>query len=180
MSGSLTALGTASRTPKRARLVRVLPASADQVWASWTDPDLLPGWFGPVLSGVPGPEQKFVLEGRGQHGDTIDCRVLTWEPSSVLEFTWCYIGETADSVIRLELSPADDGATRLVLEHTGFGPEADPVDYAAGWHMYTDNLEARLAGTPGVPDSDARWMELIPVYADTTEQANPAQGETAP
>ncbi|MEV0774249.1 SRPBCC family protein [Streptomyces sp. NPDC050433] len=176
MSGSLTALGTASRKARQARLVRTLPASPDQVWTAWTDPARLPAWFGPVLKGAPGPGEEFVLEGRGAHGDTIVCRVLAWEPASVLKFTWRYTGET-DSLIELALSPADGGGTRLVLEHSGFGPEADPVDYAAGWHMYTDNLEAHLAGTPAVPDSDARWMELLPVYADSTEQP---QGDTAP
>ncbi|WP_175412696.1 SRPBCC domain-containing protein [Streptomyces sp. TRM64462] len=164
MSGSLSALGTASRTERLARLVRVLPAPPAEVWRAWTDPDRLPGWFGPILEGTPGPEQEYVLEGRGQHGDTIVCRVLTWDPPAALRVTWRYTGET-DSELRLALSPADHGGTRLVLEHAGFGPEADPVDYAAGWHMYTDNLEAHLAGTPGVADSDARWMELLPVYA---------------
>ncbi|MFI1016664.1 SRPBCC domain-containing protein [Streptomyces sp. NPDC020965] len=169
MSDSLTALGTASRTARRATLARILPDSPDQVWAAWTDPDRLPIWFGPVLTGAPGPEQDFVLEGRGLHGDVIACRVLTWKPASELAFTWCYSGESADSVVRLALSPTDDGHTRLVLDHSGFGPEADPVDYAAGWHMYTDNLEAHLAGTPAVPDSDARRLELLPAYTATAE-----------
>lgn len=177
MSGSLTALGTASRTARRTTLARVLPGSPEQVWAAWTDPALLPIWFGPVLTGAAGPEQDFVLEGRGQHGDVIVCRTLTWKPFSELAFAWCYTGESADSVVHLTLTPTDDGHTRLALEHSGFGPEADPVDYAAGWHMYTDNLEAHLGGTPGVPDSDARTMELFPVYAGLAEQP---QGETAP
>ncbi|MFD8957760.1 hypothetical protein ACFV0W_12590, partial [Streptomyces anulatus] len=67
--------------------------------------------------------------------------------------------------LSLDLSSSEDVGTRLILELVWFCPEADPVDYAAGWHMYTDNLEAHLAGTPGVADSDARWMELMPVYA---------------
>ncbi|MFF8503884.1 SRPBCC family protein [Streptomyces anulatus] len=164
MSGSLSALGTASRTARTARLDRVLPATPDEVWRAWTEPDRLPHWFGPVLKGIPGPDVEYVLEGRGEHGDTIVCRVLAWEPSTRLRVTWRYTGET-ESELRLDLSPTEGGGTRLLLEHVGFGPEADPVDYAAGWHMYTDNLEAHLAGTPGVADSDARWMELMPVYA---------------
>ncbi|MFJ4906424.1 MULTISPECIES: SRPBCC family protein [unclassified Streptomyces] len=163
MSGSLSALGTASRTARTARLDRVIEAPPADVWRALTEPELLPHWFGPVLLGVPGPGEEYVLEGRGAHGDTIVCRVLAWEPSARLRVTWRYTGET-DSELSLTLSPTDDG-TRLVLEHTGFGPEADPVDYAAGWHMYTDNLEAHLTGKPGVADSDARWMELMPVYA---------------
>ncbi|PWG12166.1 hypothetical protein DF268_18470 [Streptomyces sp. V2] len=146
---------------------RVLPATPDEVWRAWTEPDRLPHWFGPILKGVPGPDAEYVLEGRGAHGDTIVCRVLAWEPATRLRVTWRYTGET-DSELRLDLAPTDDG-TRLLLEHVGFGPEADPVDYAAGWHMYTDNLEAHLAGTPGVADSDARWMELMPVYAASAD-----------
>lgn len=164
MSRSIDTIGTASRTTRSVHLQRTVPADPATVWAAWTDPSVLPAWFGPVLSGAPGPGERYVLEGRGQHGDTIECAVRTWEPVRVLEHTWRYTGETV-SVLRLELVDRGDGSTRMVIDHTGFGPEADPADYAAGWHMYTDRLESHLVGGPPPPDSDARWSELLPVYA---------------
>lgn len=141
-----------------------MPVDPAAVWAAWTDPAVLPSWFGPVLSGRPGPAQHYVLEGRGAHGDTIECTVRTWQPDRVLEHTWRYTGET-ESLFRLELTGDGAEGTTLVIDHTGFGPEADPADYAAGWHMYTDMLEAHLAGTEPPADSDARWQELLPLYA---------------
>lgn len=164
MSKSMTLLATASRTRRTVRLERTLPADPATVWAAWTDPEILPGWFGPVLSGKPGPSARYVLEGRGAHGDTIECRVLTWDTPRVLEHTWRYTGET-ESLFRIELTEMEGDRTRLVIDHTGFGPEADPADYAAGWHMYTDDLAAHLANEPQSADSDARWLELLPVYS---------------
>ncbi|MFC6092976.1 SRPBCC family protein [Saccharothrix lopnurensis] len=163
-----TLLGQASRTRREARLERVLPGTPDAVWAAWTDPALLPSWFGPVLAGVPGPDQEYVLEGRGDHGDTITCRVLRWREPELLEHTWRYIGESADSVLRVEISPAGDG-TLLRLRHGDLPPEVDPADYCAGWHMYTDAMEARLQGREPVADSDARWLELLPAYSAAAE-----------
>lgn len=163
MSDTTTLLGTASRADRVATLERVLPADPATVWAAWTDPAVLPSWFGPVLSGAPGPGAEYVLEGRGAHGDVIDCRVTAWEENALLEHTWRYTGEPCESVLRVELSPVD-GGTLLVLRHSEFGEGVDPADYAAGWHMYTDGLHARLTGAEPVADSDARWLELLPRY----------------
>jgi len=168
MNSSIDMIGTASRTARSVHLQRTMPADPATVWAAWTGPAVLPAWFGPVLSGMPGPDSHYVLEGRGEHGDTIECGVRTWEPVRVFEHTWRYTGETV-SVFRLELMDRGDGSTRLVIDHTGFGPEADPADYAAGWHMYTDCLESYLAGTAPPADSDARWLELLPAYAEAAE-----------
>ncbi|PDP84384.1 hypothetical protein CQJ94_27295 [Glycomyces fuscus] len=145
------------------RLVRRLPAPPEQVWDAWTRNDVLKLWFGPALSGEPGPGSHFVLEGRGQHGDTITCEVLAWEPPHRLEITWRYTGEP-DSRVRLDMAPVGDGQTDFTLEHHRLSAPADPVDYAAGWHMYTDSLDAHLTGRPPLVDSDARYSELLPEY----------------
>ncbi|WP_285731264.1 SRPBCC family protein [Nocardiopsis sp. ATB16-24] len=146
------------------RLVRRLPAPPEQVWAAWTRNELLELWFGPALSGEPGPDSRFVLEGRGQHGDTIACEVLVWKPPHQMEITWRYTGEH-DSRVRLNLAPAGEDHTDLTLEHHQLTAPADPVDYAAGWHMYSDSLHAHLTGRPPLVDSDARYAELFPEYA---------------
>lgn len=168
MENTTTLLGQASRAKREARLERVLPGAPAAVWAAWTDPALLPLWFGPVLDGAPGPGREYVLEGRGDHGDTITCRVLRWQEPELLEHTWRYIGESADSVLRVEISEVE-GGTLLRLSHSELPPEVDPADYCAGWHMYTDTMQARLEGREPEYNSDARWLELLPAYSAAAE-----------
>lgn len=35
------------RKPKQLHLERTYPAPIDRVWEAWTDPELLPQWWGP-------------------------------------------------------------------------------------------------------------------------------------
>lgn len=164
-----TLYSTLAPDQKSMVLARRLPASQEQVWAAWTRIDLLELWFGPAVRGEPGAGNRFVLEGRGQHGDTITCEVLSWEPPRHMELAWTYTGEP-ETRVTLDLAATEDGHTELTLRHDGMVPPVVPVEYAAGWHMYTDSLEAHLTGAPPLVESDARFSELMPDYLRTLQE----------
>lgn len=137
-----TLLGTVDRATGSVHLERVLPASPERVWAALTEPDRMAGWLGPVESGTAGPGRTFVL--RMEPEATATCTVTAWEPPARLTLIWDYTGE-ARSEVSFALSD-EDGKTRMVIDHVKV--DVDPVEYAAGWHAYLDNLVQHLEGGP--------------------------------
>jgi uncharacterized protein YndB with AHSA1/START domain len=155
-------------------LRRTLRAPVGDVWEACTQPERVRRWFLPV-SGDLRPGGSFQLEGNA--GGTI----TTCEPPHRLQLTWEF-GETEPCLVSLELAPAGDDTTELVLHHTvpddehwaQYGPGAVGV----GWDGALAGLAALLADAEGT-NHQPLMAELMRVSADLWGEAHRAGGATA-
>ncbi|MEZ0364462.1 SRPBCC family protein [Mycobacterium sp. pUA109] len=123
-------------------LRRRLRAPIAEVWDACTDPDRVCRWFLP-MSGDLRPGGRFQFEGNAGGA------ILACEPPSQLQVTW-ECGDLQPGLVTLELTPAGDDATELVLRHTvpdddqwaQFGPGAVGV----GWDMPLAVLAVLVTG----------------------------------
>src|SRR5690348_18407988 len=109
MYGTLETLRDGS---SQLRFTRALAHPPEKVWAAITEPEHLAHWFPTTIDGerAAGALLRFTFPG-GQF-PPFEGEMLTYEPPSVMEFRW------GPDVIRLELSPIDEGGTVLTLLDT--------------------------------------------------------------
>lgn len=133
---------------------RRLPAPIDQVFAWWTDPELLCEWMTPVgtveaeVDLRVGGRLRIVMKGEGRvikhTGEYLEI-----EPPRRLVFTWVspYTG-SVPSVITIELSSAGDDLTDLRLVHAQLPDEAARW-HRGGWDAMLDRLDVSLQPKDG-------------------------------
>jgi uncharacterized protein YndB with AHSA1/START domain len=141
------------------RYERRYPRPIATVWAALTEPARLADWLGQALvePHVGGRYELFIDRKRPMTG-----RILTWQPPTLLEFTWD-TGDAPASVVRCELAPDGDG-TRLVFQHKGIGFAWIGL-VLPGWHVHLERMDGLLAGIVQ-PMSMPRWRELQAVYLE--------------
>jgi uncharacterized protein YndB with AHSA1/START domain len=129
-------------------LRRTYDAPTEDVWDACTNRERIPRWFLPVTGDLR-PGGRFQLKGNAG-GEITEC-----EPPRRLAVTWEFGGEV--SLVTLELAPAGDAATELVLRHAvpdndhwaTYGPGATGV----GWDLALLGLALHLrAGAPVDPN----------------------------
>lgn len=133
-------------------------APLDQIWLAWTSSERITSWFAPEASIDPRPGGYFELyfdPGNHDHECTKGCVFTLVEPKKRLGFTWKGPGQFA----RLMNDPSnltsvlvtfhdEDGTTRIVLKHTGWG-EGEGWAEARSWHKRAwkealDSLKSEL------------------------------------
>lgn len=137
------------------RLERVLPASAEDVFAAWTDPALMARWLSPIGHAEVdadvrlGGHFRVVMVAEGARIEHTG-EYLALDPPRLLSFTWQspYTGP-APSVVTVSLAPEGEG-TRLVLVHERL-PSASVESHAGGWGSILDNLASALHGDAAQP-----------------------------
>ena len=170
-------VGTRVLEAGEARTVTVIQtydAAVEDVWDACTNPERIPRWFLPV-SGDLRLGGRYQLEGNA--GGTI----TTCEPPHRLQLTWQF-GDTEPSLVSLELAPASDDTTELVLRHTV--PEDDhwaqygPGAVGVGWDGALAGLTAFIAGDVG-PNDDQLMADFMRMSADLWGAAHQATAATA-
>ena len=125
-----------------------------EIWDAVTNPERIPRWFMPV-SGDLKVGGRYRLEGNAE-GEVLRC-----DPPRSFEVTWEYGGDV--SWLEVELTPLDDGRTRLELRHLAkpnehwkeFGPGAVGI----GWDTGLLGLARYLwSGEPVDPAAAVAWM----------------------
>ncbi len=125
-------------------IARTYKASADDVWASVTEPERTARWFGPWC-------------GQGAPGNTIEVQMLFEESEP-----WCPMRiEACEPPSRLALAMEDDGgqwSMELLLTETDGTTELRLVQHLTsteqvgeigpGWEYYLDMLTAARTGGP--------------------------------
>src|SRR4029077_8742144 len=134
------------------RIVRVLPASAEEVFDAWIDPESLAVWMAPgsvVRSVVEvdarvGGRFRIVMKGPDcDHEHTGEYLVL--ERPHRLVFTW--ISEATGgrtTTVSVDLRPRGHDAVELTLTHEGLPDEAAAANHRSGWGGILEKLGAAL------------------------------------
>lgn len=134
-------------------LERTYPATPEELWRAWTDPDRLARWLGtpagPIV-GAPAP----VRISMGGADDWVDVQSVRADAPRLLELRWEFAGEPA-GLLRVELTPLSERSTLLVLDHDGLTDSS--TGYGAGWQAF---LDGPLAGQFGGP-ADNEWDDLF-------------------
>jgi uncharacterized protein YndB with AHSA1/START domain len=147
----MTQTGTTQDFTGSLSVSRVLPAPAAEVFAAWTDPDLLRQWMSPpgtIVSAVeadarPGGAFRLVMAGQGQEiehtGEYVEV-----SPPRRLSFTWRspFTGG-ADSLVTVTLEPRGEAETHLLLVHERL-PSAAAASHQHGWGGLLQRLEEVL------------------------------------
>ena len=141
------------------RFERTYEASAEELWAAWTEPDRIARWLGAAVDGGPvTPGAEFTLVWGEDADSRVGVVVRRLEPPRLLEWEWTINGEPP-TVLRVELTPAP-GGTALLLDHSRL-PSAQVAGLSAGWH---DFLDAFPDGAGGMRDE--QFAALLPAYRE--------------
>jgi uncharacterized protein YndB with AHSA1/START domain len=132
------------------RLQRSLPYPAERVWRALTDPTALAAWFWPERFATVAQVDlrvggRYRIAGPGA-GMAVSGEYRTVEPPHRLVFTWCWDGETDETLVTVELA-ADPAGTRLSLRHERFAGDTERDEHAKGWADCLDRLPPWLAAT---------------------------------
>jgi uncharacterized protein YndB with AHSA1/START domain len=140
------------------RLERTIPAPCGAVFDAWTNPEVLrrwwaanPGWDSPLAEvdlRVGGGYRLSMRDPETGDVHTVGGEYLEVSPPHRISYTWTWEGSdesaaSSGSVVTVDFEE-HDGATRVVLVHTGFGDEIEPQKHAHGWNGCLDNLTARV------------------------------------
>ena len=150
------------------RFEMIYPHSPERVWRALTSREELAQWLMPN-DFEPRIGHKFHLLGKPRPGfdGRLQCEVIEMEEHRRFAYRW--LGGTLDTVVRILLEPAEQGGTKLVLEHNGFeGVGGVMISALMAWNrMLREELPAVLAGNtvPTTPGSSAsKIASLIDRY----------------
>jgi uncharacterized protein YndB with AHSA1/START domain/tRNA A-37 threonylcarbamoyl transferase component Bud32 len=147
-----------TRTPDSTiRLVQIVPAPVERVFAAWTNPAGMADWYAPtdefttpIAEADPrvGGQYKVGMKHGGRDYTNIVsgqyCRV---EPPYRLSFTWAWEAPRPDvheTQVTLEFRPQDD-ATELTLIHERFRDEGQRQGHTEGWTGCLSRLARKLS-----------------------------------
>jgi uncharacterized protein YndB with AHSA1/START domain len=141
------------------RIEMLVPAPVDQVWAAATTSAGLAGWAGDVRGDLRvGGTYRAVLFRSGWDGTG---RVLECHPGRRFVVESAEPGQRP-STDELELTPAGQDGTRVVLTQRGM-PPAMIAAHGVGVQIHLETLAAHLGDRPPV-DPDPFWDRLLPQY----------------
>ncbi|MBI5290039.1 MAG: SRPBCC domain-containing protein [Chloroflexi bacterium] len=132
-------------------VLRLLDAEPARVFKAFTTPETLKKWLGPrgsklggcVLDPRVGGRFRFELEFEGGMSFVLAGEYREFEPARRLAFSWGLEGEDDDSEVAISFE-ADDGRTRLRLEHRGLAAD-EIAQNEGGWNEFFDRLTVALA-----------------------------------
>ena len=135
------------------RLVRILPAPPDQVFAAWTDVESLKQWMCPGATSVPVAELDARIGGHFKIVMTDEKRdyihtgeYLEVDPPNRLVFTWISDAtHSKRSMVTVEFRPHGDGETEVVLIHEQLPDEEAVARHRGGWNDIAAKLAAHFS-----------------------------------
>jgi uncharacterized protein YndB with AHSA1/START domain len=139
------------------RVVRILDAPRERVWAEWTQPASFADWFGGAETDVPVASVSMDVRRGGVLRATMfagpDRREILWtgeylevvEPSR-LSFTLSDRPDRDEAeLVTVVLTDLGDGRTEMLLEQRGHMTPAQYRHAEQGWGAFLDRLAERLA-----------------------------------
>jgi len=129
------------------RITKLLPATPEEVFSAWTDPESLTEWMCPETMTVARVDLdlrvggKFELVMRAENSDNIhvgEYREIS--PPKRLVFTWQSAATLQrETLVTVELSPRGD-QTELVLIHEMLPTEHSAAQHNHGWQSIVEKL----------------------------------------
>lgn len=150
----------------RLRFVRELAHPPEKVWRALTQEEHLATWFPTTIEGDLRTGAPLTFRHRGQAMAPTTGEVIACDPPRLLEFTWGFSGDPADTPeqTRFEIAPHGNGAVlTLTTTYDAVGKSARD---GAGWHDCLYLLERHLAGGAPAGDPVGRWKALNKRYAE--------------
>jgi uncharacterized protein YndB with AHSA1/START domain len=145
--------GERSREESVVRVQRVLPATPEEVFDEWLDPEALKEWMCPRPSRCVAVAVEPRVGGRVRLDvDTLGSLVLITgqfldvDRPNLLRFTWSHSGwadPTITSIVNVAFEAVGDDETLMSIEHSLLPVEA-LEDHHHGWTVTVDQLEALL------------------------------------
>ena len=134
-------------------LHRVIGAPVEEVYAAWTEPEMLRRWMAPGNASVVRAVAEvaiggtFLVEMRGADGRRWLTRGIYREvvPCRRLVHTWRWEGSEVETLVTVEFEPAA-GGTRLTLTHSRFAGDEARDEHVDGWTGCLAKLEELWAG----------------------------------
>lgn len=135
-------------------LKRRLNAVPEKVYAAWTAPEKIMGWWGPrdddealLAEADVRPGGRFRIVFRAADGEEFDVRGVYREvvPAEKLVFSWAWRSTPErESLVTVTLRPDGDG-TMLTLLHEQFFDEKARDSHRMGWTAALDKLERQFS-----------------------------------
>ena len=111
--------------------------------------------------------------------------VIESVPPRRIAFTWGVAeGPQQDSLppgsttVSIDLEPAGDGRTRVVLRHSGLPTEQERKDHAMGWRHYASQLERRALEAELGRDLEKRVDTFLGCWSETDRPTRQRQLES--
>lgn len=137
-------------SPTALRLERTYDAPAQAVFDAWTDPEVMRRWWHPgrewdtsLAESDLRPGGRVRVGMRSPDGDEYGGggEYTEIRPPERLAFTWIWDDDPAGHSSLIELDFEEhDGATTLVLTHSGLRSEDSREGHRDGWHQALENL----------------------------------------
>jgi uncharacterized protein YndB with AHSA1/START domain len=131
---------------------KIIPASREEVFSAWTDPESIRHWMCPgeiieaeaQLDVRVGGTYRILMKGKTVSHDHRGIYKVV-EPPSRLVFTWVSRGtEEQETLVTVELFERAKG-TELVLTHERFPSAASRDPHERGWGQIADKLVAHFS-----------------------------------
>ena len=130
-----------SATAPVVRISRLLPATPQEVFDAWTDPESVKIWMCPgaqtattveLDARVGGSFRVVMRDERGDFTHTGEYREI--RPPQRLVFTWrSNATRNEETLVTIELYPRGDDATELILTHERLPDAPAVVGHTQGW-----------------------------------------------
>ena len=133
---------------------RVFAAPLDEVFAAWTQPEILKQWWGPPGTTTPFIEMDLQVGGRYRFGMQYEAGDIFYvggvyrevQPPERIVFTWRWEQPEMDfgeSQVTIEFCERDNG-TEVTLKHEGFPNEEACRAHDEGWRNFYDKFGERI------------------------------------
>ena len=136
----------------RLTLNRIINAPLDEVYAAWTNPEILKKWFAPGDAEVKVAVANVIVGGtllvEIRASDGTIWRILgvyrEVEPLRRLVHTWAWEGSSTESLVAVDFEPTAPGKTLLTLTHSRFEQTETRDEHERGWSGCLSKLEKLL------------------------------------
>ena len=132
---------------------RTIRASAERLFAAWTQPDQITTWWGPKGITCPQAEVDLRVGGTYRIANAQPGQPLLWivgeferiEPPSRLVYSWrLEPGSGRTERVTVRFLPRD-ASTEVVVSHERIASEADRDEHEQGWFGCLDGLVGLMA-----------------------------------
>ena len=136
---------------------RVIAASRERVFRSWTEPGQLTRWWGPGGFSCPAAEvdlrpggtyRLVMLAPGGAPEMSVTGTYRTVDPPVLLVYTWRWdTGPAAsndESLVTVEFNYLDDEQTEVIVTHDRFPAGHDATTYRSGWQEGLEKLDVTI------------------------------------